>query len=52
MRHQDPTQANVAINNVLHEWEIVRYGQDVCAKIWIAGVSMLTVLYFGKDLKP
>jgi len=27
-----------------------KYGQDIASKIWIALVTALTILYFGKDL--
>jgi hypothetical protein len=30
--------------------ERFKYGQDVASKIWIALVTALTILYFGKDL--
>ena len=30
--------------------ESFKYGQDVASKIWIALVTALTILYFGKDL--
>lgn len=33
-------------------WEKFKYGQDIASKIWLALVSALTILYFGKDLKP
>jgi hypothetical protein len=36
---------------ILHEWDIFKYGQDLTAKIWIAGASVLTIIYFGKDIK-
>ena len=28
-----------------------KYGQDVAARIWLALVTALTILYFGKDLR-
>ncbi len=31
--------------------EQFKYGQDVAAKIWLAAVTALTILYFGKDIK-
>ena len=33
-------------------WDRFKYGQDIASKIWLALVSALTILYFGKDLKP
>jgi|ERR1700721_1310262 len=38
------------LKNFLHEWDMFKYGQDLCAKIWLAGVTALTILYFGKDV--
>ena len=31
--------------------ESFKYGQDVASRIWIALVTALTILYFGKDLR-
>jgi hypothetical protein len=31
--------------------EQFKYGQDVSSKIWLALVTALTLLYFGKDLR-
>jgi hypothetical protein len=32
-------------------FEKLKYGQDLAAKIWIAVAAVLLVLYFGKDIK-
>ena len=31
-------------------FETFKYGQELCSKIWLALVTMLLGLYFGKDL--
>ena len=28
-----------------------KYGQDISSKIWLATITALTILYFGKDIK-
>ena len=28
-----------------------KYGQDISSKIWLAAITALTILYFGKDIK-
>jgi hypothetical protein len=33
------------------DFESFKYGQDVSSKIWIAVVSALLILYFGKDIR-
>ena len=33
------------------DWDNFKYGQDLSAKIWLALVTALTILYFGKDIK-
>jgi hypothetical protein len=33
------------------DWDSFKYGQDMSAKIWLALVTALTILYFGKDIK-
>jgi hypothetical protein len=30
--------------------ELFKYGQDLSAKIWLAGTSAMFALYFGKDI--
>jgi hypothetical protein len=32
------------------EMDRFKYGQDASSKIWLATVSVLLILYFGKDL--
>jgi hypothetical protein len=32
-------------------FEYFKYAQDISSKLWLALVTVLTVLYFGKDLK-
>jgi hypothetical protein len=31
--------------------ELFKYGQDLSAKMWIAGASSVLVLYFWKDIR-
>jgi hypothetical protein len=38
--------------NAREDWDYFKYSQDVSSKIWLAAVTALTILYFGKDLKP
>ena len=33
------------------DFEKLKYGQDLASKIWLAVVSALLMLYFGKDLR-
>lgn len=33
-------------------WEQYKYGQELSSKIWLALVTTLLGLYFGKDLAP
>ena len=33
------------------DWDSFKYGQDLSAKIWLALVTALTILFFGKDIK-
>jgi hypothetical protein len=32
-------------------FEAFKYGQDISSKIWLAVVTALTALYFGKDIR-
>lgn len=32
------------------EFEEYKFGQDICAKVWIATASILLLLYFWKDI--
>lgn len=36
--------------NVSPDWEEFKYSQELAAKIWVALVSVLAILYFGKDI--
>jgi len=31
--------------------EELKYGQELAAKIWLAAITALGILYFGKDIK-
>ena len=33
------------------ELEELKYGQELAAKIWLAAITALGILYFGKDIK-
>jgi hypothetical protein len=33
------------------DWDSFKYGQDVSSKVWLALVTTLTILYFGKDIR-
>jgi len=33
------------------DWDNFKYGQEVSSKIWLALVTALTILYFGKDIR-
>lgn len=39
-------------DDIKFSWEHFKYRQDVTSKLWLALVTALTILYFGKDLKP
>jgi hypothetical protein len=34
-----------------HKWERFKYRQDLTAKVWLAVVTALTIIYFGKDIR-
>ena len=33
------------------DWDNFKYGQEVSSKVWLALVTALTILYFGKDIR-
>lgn len=32
-------------------WDSLKYGQEVSSKVWLALVTALSILYFGKDIR-
>ena len=47
-RHLGARPPDVVLAGVLRN---LQFGQELAAKIWLAAVTALGILYFGKDIK-